>query len=418
MIPIHKPDLGKEEAQAAARAIHSGWVTQGPEVERFERAVADYCGAAEAVATASGTTALHLGLLTLGIGPGDEVVCPSLSFIATAGAICHAGADPVFADVDPRTYNLDPDAAEAAVTPRTRAIMVVHQMGLPADIDRFLAIGRRRNVMIIEDAACALGSRYRDEPIGGHTALACFSFHPRKVITTGEGGMVVTNDRRLADRLRRLRNHGLGATAGLPSSAEDRVTWPHERGHARNSEVMSTTSVDMAPAQNYGHNSMVPRCDQLGYNFRMSDIHAAIGLAQMAKLEGILRRRRELAARYAAALAEHLYVRPPWTPDYAMPNFQSYALGLTDGTPIERDELVAWLRKRGIGAAPGIMLAHRQPVHARRAGANRLPKSEAAHRRSLLLPLYPQLTESQQDRIVELLWEAFSLVPRGVAHGC
>jgi len=412
MIPIDKPDLGEEEARAAARVIRGGWVTQGPEVERFEHAVADYCGAAEAVATSSGTTALHLSLLALEIGPGDEVICPSLSFIATAGAICHAGAEPVFAEVDPRTYNLDPEAAEDAITPRTRAILVVHQMGLPADVDRLLAIGRGHNVTILEDAACALGSRYRDKPVGGHAELTVFSFHPRKVITTGEGGMVVTNNRPLADRLRRLRNHGIvldrsgptaglpGATAGSPSSAKNMMGQPN-RG----------------TRQNQGPSPLVPRCEQLGYNFRMSDVHAAIGLAQMAKLDGLLRRRRELAARYAAALAEHPYVRPPWTPDYARPNFQSYAVSLTDDAPLCRDELVRSLRERGVGATPGIMLAHRQPPHSRRAGASRLPRSEAAHQRSLLLPLYPQLTEPQQDRIVELLWKAFSLVPGSVAHG-
>src|SRR5262249_14532235 len=201
MIPITIPYLDEAEARAAAEVVRSGWVTQGPRVEQFERAVADYCGAAHAVAVSSCTTALHLALLALGVGPGDEVICPSMSFIATANVIRHAGATPVFADVDPRTFNLDPEAAEAAITPHTRAILVVHQVGLPADLDRFQALGRRHGVEILEDAACAIGSRYKGRPIGGHGSMACFSFHPRKVISTGEGGMVTTGN---ADQARRL----------------------------------------------------------------------------------------------------------------------------------------------------------------------------------------------------------------------
>jgi len=192
LIPITIPYLGEEEERAAQAVIRSGWVSQGPKVAEFERVVADYCGVAEAMAVSSCTTALHLALLVLGVGPGDEVICPSMSFIATANSIRHAGATPVFADVDPRTYNLDPDAAGAAITPCTKAIMIVHQIGLPADIDRFLALGDKYGVKILEDAACAIGSRYKGRPIGGHAEMACFSFHPRKVIATGEGGMIRT----------------------------------------------------------------------------------------------------------------------------------------------------------------------------------------------------------------------------------
>ncbi len=204
-IPIALPLFGPEEGEAARAVIASGWVSQGPKVAEFEQQFAARCGAAHAVAVSNCTSALHLALHVLGIGPGDEVICPSMSFIATANSIRHTGATPVFADVDPRTFNLDPGAAEAAITPRTKAIMVVHQIGLPADIDRFGAIGRKHGVKIVEDAACAIGSRYKGRPIGGHSELVCFSLHPRKVITTGEGGMITTSNPAHDKQLRLLR---------------------------------------------------------------------------------------------------------------------------------------------------------------------------------------------------------------------
>lgn len=367
MIPITKPYLGNEEAEAARRAVESGWITQGPKVAEFERAVADYCGAAEAVAVSSCTTALHLALLVLDIGAGDEVICPSMSFIATANSVRYTGATPVFADVDPRTYNLDPDSVEAVVTPRTKAIMVVHQIGLPVDLDRFHEIGRRRGVAIVEDAACAIGSRYKGRPIGGHSELVCFSFHPRKVITTGEGGMITTNNPRHAARLRLLRQHGM--------SVPDTVR------HAAKQVI----------AERYV-------C--VGYNYRMTDIQAAIGVEQMKRLEWIVARRRELAARYGAALAAHPWLRPPYIPDYAETNYQSYAVQLTSAAPIGRDDLMQRLLEQGIATRRGIMLAHCEPPYAGYAPQGRLANSEAASARSVLLPLFPGMTEQEQDAVL------------------
>jgi perosamine synthetase len=373
MIPISKPCFGIEEAEAARLAVLSGWVGQGPKVAAFERSVADACATAEAVAVASGTGALHLALLALDVGTGDEVICPSMSFIATANAIRHAGAIPVFADIDPRTYNLDPTAAEAAITPRTKAIMVVHQIGLPVDLDRFLAIGEKHGLKILEDAACAIGSKYKGRPIGGHSEMACFSFHARKIITTGEGGMITTNREDYARRIRLLRQHGM--------SVPDTVR------HASRKVIIEEYLC-------------------LGYNDRMTDIQAAIGLEQMKRLDWIVSRRRQLAARYTQALAGHPWLRTPYIPDYAQPNFQSYAVQLTEDAPMGRDRLMQWLLDRGISSRRGIMLAHKEPTYVDVTCRQSLDHSELASARSALLPLYPGMSTREHDRVIAALWLA------------
>jgi dTDP-4-amino-4,6-dideoxygalactose transaminase len=371
LIPITKPYLGADEAEAARKAVESGWVTQGPKVAEFERMVADYCGTAHAVAVSSCTTALHLALLVLDVGPGDEVICPSMSFIATANAIRHAGATPVFAEVDPRTYNLDPDAAEAALTPRTKVIMPVHQIGLPADMDRFSALAARHGVKILEDAACAIGSRYKGRPIGGHSEMACFSFHPRKVITTGEGGMITTNNAAYAERLRLLRQHGMSV----------RDTERHTAQHVIMEDYLC-----------------------VGYNYRLTDIQAVIGIEQMKKLPWIVARRRELARRYTEVLADHPWLRPPYIPDYAEPNFQSYAVQLTEDAPLSRNELMQRLLAAGIATRRGIMLAHREPPYRQGFPPGKLSHSEHCSEASLLLPLYPQMQDTDIETVASALF--------------
>jgi perosamine synthetase len=373
MIPITRPSLGPEEIAALAAVVESGWLTQGARVAEFETAVARYCSARHAVACSNCTTALHLALHVLGVGPGDEVIVPSMSFIATANAVVHSGATPIFAEVDPRTFNLEPDAAEAAITPRTRAIIPVHQIGLPADLDRFHAIARRHGMVIVEDAACALGARYKGRPIGGYSELACFSFHPRKVICTGEGGMVLTSNDNFAQQMRLLRQHGM--------------TIPDTQRHGSNALV-------------------IERYACVGYNYRMTDLQAAIGVEQIKRLDGLIARRRHLAGRYTAALKSHPYLQPPFIPGYAEPNYQSYAVTLSEDCPVARDDILHALLQRGIAAKPGVMTAHSEPAYRDRGIAARLPVTEAANRRSLLLPLYPDLSEADQDRVIEAVFNA------------
>ena len=365
-----KPLLGDEEAAAVAEVVRSGWVAQGPRVAEFERAFAAHVGAAHAVAVSSCTTGLHLMLYLLGIGAGDEVVVPSFSFIATANAVRYCGATPVFADVAPDSGNLTPESVKAALSPRTRAVLAVHQGGQPADMEALRAVCG--DVPVLEDAACAAGSTVRGRPVGEGALLAAWSFHPRKLLTTGEGGMVTTDDADRAARLRRLREHGMTV------SAADR--------HAAGSVVL----------EGYA---------ETAFNYRMTDLQAAMGLVQLGRLPGIVARRRELADRYYALLAG-LPVRPVRDPAHGTSNHQSFWVELPDEAPAVADVLAA-LAADGVSARRGIMAAHLEPAYQGHPHGP-LPVTERLTTRTLILPLHHELTEAEQQTVVNSLARALS----------
>jgi len=372
MIPISKPYLTKEEAQQAYDTILSGWITQGPKVSEFEKNIADYVGTKYAVAVSNCTTALHLAMLVSEITSGDEVICPSLSYIATANAIKYVNAIPVFAEINPISYNLDIEDVERKITAKTKAILLVHQIGMPADIDAFSSLAKKYNLKIIEDAACAVGSMYKGKKIGSHSDLVCFSLHPRKVITTGDGGFITTNREDYYERLKLLRQHGM--------SVNDR-----ER-HVSKKVIFENHL-------------------EIGYNYRLTDIQASVGIMQLEKLDWIVSERRKIAQKYHEAFKNISFLKIPQEDNGFYSNYQSYSIYLEKNCPISRNDLMQQMLNFGIATRRGIMTIHREIAYKKEFHNIRLPITENVSDNSILLPLFVPMSESDFDYIVSKFLE-------------
>jgi dTDP-4-amino-4,6-dideoxygalactose transaminase len=386
ILPIALPKLGDAEIAAVARVIQSGWITQGPEIAAFEAEFARFCGAKEAVATSNCTTALHLVLHALGIGKGDEVIVPSLSFIASANAIAHTGATPVFADVTLDDLNVEPAAIAAAITPRTKAIMPVHQLGFPARIAEIAEIAQRRGLALVEDAACAIGSRIRIgetwREIGAPFGIAaCFSFHPRKLLTTGDGGMITTDDVEFAARLRRLRQHGMSVT--------DR-----ER-HAAGRVIFESY-------------------DEVGFNYRMTDIQAAIGREQLKRIPAMVAERRQLVELYRMKLAPIPGVVVPIDRPDTATNWQSLHAFLPAAA--DQHAVMESMLAAGIATRRCVMCSHLEPAYqatrAQNIGNRSLANSEYAAAHGIVLPLFAGMTEADINRVADALRAALAAPAR------
>ncbi len=364
MIPVFRPWLGEEEALATHAPILSGWVTQGPEVAAFEKEFAAYVGAPHACAVANCTVALQLALQVVGVGRGDEVITVSHSYIATANSIRYLDALPVFVDIEPDTVNMDPNELEAAISPKTKAILTVHQIGMPCDLTAILSVAKKHGIPVIEDAACAVGSEFRGEKIGKPQGdVVCFSFHPRKLLTTGDGGMLTTANEAYGKRFRLLRQHAM--------SVPDTVR------HASNQVIREQFL-------------------EVGYNFRMTDIQAAVGRQQLKRLPVLLERRTKQVNEYQRLLPKVQFQREP---EWAKSNWQSLMIRLPEGS----DQLTVMqkLLDEGISTRRGIMCSHREPAYP--AGTWRavsdLKHSEEAQDRTILLPLFHDLSQEDLERV-------------------
>ncbi|MBR0938034.1 DegT/DnrJ/EryC1/StrS aminotransferase family protein [Bradyrhizobium jicamae] len=376
MMKITEPSFDESEIASLRDCLNSKWVTQGPMTDRFEKLISVRHEIKHVMACTSCTAALHLATLALQLGPGSEVIVPAFTWVTSAHSAEYVGAKPVFVDIDLSTYNIDPEALEAAITPRTKAIVAVHLFGLAAPMDEINTIARSRGIAVIEDAACAIGTTYRGKPVGGLGDIGCFSFHPRKVVTTGEGGAVTTNRDDFAARVRSQRNHG---SSGVPDqSMEPHGPW-----------TMATF-------------------DNLGFNLRLSDIQAAVGVAQMAKLDRLLAERRRLGRTYSELLAGNNSIARPLGGDLEGHTYQSYVIRLLQGDRGQRNALMNALADAGIQTRPGTHAVHRLGYYMRKYGLRpeEFPKAAIAEDTTIALPIFPNMTDEDQCRVVDIIRRA------------
>lgn len=376
-IVLAKPWTDEEEFKVLEEVVCSGWLSQGKKVSQFEQSLCSYLGAKHAVATTSGTTALHLSLVIAGIKDKDEVICPSFSFIASANVIEYVGARPVFVDIDDQTFNLDAEKIESKITSRTKGIVAVHQIGLACDMDKINRIARKYNLAVIEDAACALGATYKGYKIGQRSRYCCFSFHPRKIITTGEGGMIATDSKAVREKATSLRSHGASISA--------------VEKHRSKGVLLESFS-------------------ELGFNYRMTDLQAAVGLVQMKKLKQAIKSRQKLAKEYNRLLSDIDEVIIPFVPKNREHTFQSYLLRLKAKAGINADALVRFMAENNISCRRSIQPIHLEPYYLNKYGRVKLPVTEKMAASGIFLPIFPTLSLKEQEYIVDTLKKGISSV--------
>lgn len=377
MIPYGHQTIDEQDIRAVASVLRGDYITTGPVVEAFEQKVADYVGANYAVAVANGTAALHIACLAAGIGPGDEVITSPITFAASANCAWYVGARPVFADIDPLTYNIAPQEIEKKITPRTKAVIPVHFAGQPCDLDAIDAIAKKHGLLVIEDGAHALGASYHGTRIGSFSQMTIFSFHPVKPITTGEGGMVVTNDERLYQRLKLFRNHGITREQELMEDGwqEQKEGWYYQQL-------------------------------ELGYNYRMTDFQAALGVSQMKKLDAFLARREEIAARYNQAFASNTQIEIPHLQKDVKSGWHLYVIRIREK---DRTEVYRGLKEAGIGVNVHYIPVYHHPYYQKHGYEKTCcPQAEALYGQMLSLPIYPGLTNEQQDYVIKTLLEVLA----------
>lgn len=372
MIQVFRPSVTEREIEAVSEVLRSGWLGLGPRTAEFESKFADYVGVEHAIGTNSATAALHLALVALGIGPGDEVLVPTMTFVSTAHVVLYCGATPIFVDIEPDTLNIDLEDAEYRVTERTRAVMPVHYGGHACQMNELWQMADAHNLLVVEDAAHACGSQYYGQRVGGLRSIAtCFSFHAVKNLTCGDGGMITTNQPELAHTLKRLRWCGI-----------DKSTW----------DRVKTARVVQ---DHYSHYGWYYEVHELGYKYHMNDIAAAIGLVQLGKLENANARRREIVAQYDTAFARIGWLERPVEHDYTTSAHHNYVIKTS-----YRDALNLYLRERDIATGVHYMPVHLHPYYRNRYWAS-LPVAEDVWTRLLTLPLYPDLTESEIEYVIQ-----------------